>query len=455
MIAPSSLAQSPQPHPPTIALLPWGDCIEDYLDTIGLSLEAFCQEMTGGWLFGYIDALKLVGVRTVLICISRQVTRPTRQIHQATGAILYFLPVAGIHRLIRRFMINPYGWRLEETFQTVTRLRRPFLAALKDITPYLANPLWAMAQVLRQEHCQVILCQEYEYARFDACVLLGKWLQLPVFASFQGGDFQLSRLEGVLRPHTLRSCAGVIVAAQTEIKRVQTSYGLRDDQIAQIFNPLDLSLWQPDQALSDPQQQRLATRTELGIDAADRVAVYHGRMEMFRKGLDILLEAWAAVTRDRPQAGLRLLLVGTGSDVEPLQRKITDLGLTDVVWVNQFVLDRAQMQRYLRAADLYVLPSRHEGFPVAPLEAMACGLPIVATDAPGVPDILAQGRASGGLVVPRENPVALAEAIGTLLDHEEERLQLGKQARSRIETAFSLEVVGQQLKQFLFPQPES
>jgi glycosyltransferase involved in cell wall biosynthesis len=61
------------------------------------------------------------------------------------------------------------------------------------------------------------------------------------------------------------------------------------------------------------------------------------------------------------------------------------------------------MRQYLSVADVYVFPSRHEGFPVAPLEAMACGLPIVAAYAPGICDILSEGEESGGLVVPTNN----------------------------------------------------
>src|SRR5919197_200948 len=63
---------------PTIALLPWGNVLEDVLDTLGVSLETFCNEFTGSWMFGYVDALRQVGVRTVLICISARVAAPSR-----------------------------------------------------------------------------------------------------------------------------------------------------------------------------------------------------------------------------------------------------------------------------------------------------------------------------------------------------------------------------------------
>lgn len=56
-----------KPEVPMVALLPWGDLIDDFLDSIGLSFDDFRLRMTGGWLFGYVEALKAVGVRTVLV----------------------------------------------------------------------------------------------------------------------------------------------------------------------------------------------------------------------------------------------------------------------------------------------------------------------------------------------------------------------------------------------------
>jgi starch synthase len=113
------------------------------------------------------------------------------------------------------------------------------------------------------------------------------------------------------------------------------------------------------------------------------------------------------------------------------------------------VSDRKAIQRYLSAADVYTLASRHEGFPVAPIEAMSCGLPIVATNAPGVADILNCEEDSGGIIVPRENAKLLASALGRVLDNPDLRQEMGRQARLRAENAFSLESIGQRLKEFL------
>ena len=88
---------------------------------------------------------------------------------------------------------------------------------------------------------------------------------------------------------------------------------------------------------------------------------------------------------------------------------------------------------------------------MALLEGMACGLPVVAADASGVPDVLENGEDSGGVVVPRGDVDALARELGGLLDDQARARLLGGLARQRIEQEFSLEVVGPRLCRFLFP----
>lgn len=408
----------------TLALLLWGDRFEDFFDTVGITFENFRTELTGGWLFNYIEALERIGVRTVVFYFSARVSEKLRFTHVPTGATVCILPVSMLHRAVR-YIAN-----------------RTSFPGLLTLASYLATPLGTLAGELRSEGCNAILCQEYEYARFDMCVLLGKLLHLPVFATFQGGSKAMSALEYLPRRLAIGACSGLIIGPKTQIQQVQTRYGVPSTKVAQIFNPMDVATWEI--------YERAEARATLNIPLDARVVVYHGRIEINRKGLDILLEAWDRICRDRPEKDLRLLLVGTGTDAENLRQRITEMHLRGVIWVDEYVRDRTAIQRYLSAGDVYTLPSRHEGFPVAPIEAMASGLPVVAADAPGVPDIFEGGEASGGIVVPRGDATALAEALGHLLDDEAWGCELGKRARYRVEKYFSLEAIGKQLREFMF-----
>lgn len=439
---------------PTIALLHCMDLIDDFLDHINISFETYCHEFVGSWMFGYINALKRVGVRTVLFCISARFSEPSRFTHVPTGTTICVLPASKsylVYRSVRLKALSFYGASEGQTFKDIqdsNATRRSLLSKLKNLAQsvgtYLSTPLGLLTRELQREGCEAILCQEYEYARFDACVLLGKLLGLPVFATFQGGDSTHSFLEYPLRQLAFRGCTGVIISTQKEIERVRTRYKVPPTKIARIFDPMDTVTWHP--------VDRSQARAALNIPLDAQVVVCHGRIDFYRKGLDILMAAWKQICCERPNQDLRLLLVGTGSDADKLRECIAKMRLRGVMWRDEFVNDRAVLRLYLSAANVYTLASRQEGFPIAPLEAMACGLPVIATDAPGVPDILEGGEDSGGLVVPRENRQALALALGRVLDDEAWGRELGKRARRRVEDYFSPAVIGTQLRELMLKQ---
>lgn len=428
----------------TVGLLPWGYLIEDFLDTIGVSLDEFCSEFTGSWIFGYVDALRAVGVSSVIICISGRVSAPTWRRHSLTGATICILPAPLAYRLTLRLVRNPYARSVKHMFRADLEHRHllwPILAVLREMIGYLTTPPILLTRALVTSRCDAVLCQEYEFPRFDICVLIGRLLGLPVFATFQGGDYQRSRIERLLRPFAMRGCRGLVIGAGREVRRVRERYRISDLSLAQIFNPVDLTVWHP----SDKE----AARVQLGIPREARVAAWHGRVSRWKKGLDQLLDAWARMSNEHPGVELHLILVGDGEDTSWLSRQIEALKLRGIHWMRAFLQDRAAIRTYLSAADVYAFPSRHEGFAVAVIEAMACGLPIVSTDVSGIRDVFMDGKASGGIVVAPEDPAALAAALWNLLSNPDLSRDLGRRAQERAQMAFASAIVGQQLRAFL------
>jgi glycosyltransferase involved in cell wall biosynthesis len=168
-------------------------------------------------------------------------------------------------------------------------------------------------------------------------------------------------------------------------------------------------------------------------------------VQVRRKGLDVLLEAWRLLTEARPTRDLRLVLLGAGEDAAELRRLVDASGTPGIRLLDEWVHDRDRIRAVLSASDVYAFPSRHEGLPVAPLEALACGLPVVGADAQGVRDVVGDC----GSVVPRDDPTALADALGKLLDDDRSRTELSLRARSRVEDSFALGPVGARLRAFL------
>ncbi|MEV5979768.1 glycosyltransferase [Streptomyces sp. NPDC052114] len=160
-----------------------------------------------------------------------------------------------------------------------------------------------------------------------------------------------------------------------------------------------------------------------------------------QKGQDVLLRAWRSVSAQVPEA--RLVLVGDGPDDAALR---AEAGATV-----EFAGATADVAPWYRAADVVVLPSRWEGMALAPLEAMACGRPVVLSDVNGARESLPSADRAHALVPP-EDPAALARALVALLRDRDLRDALGRRARRHVlehhdarRTAAAVDVVYREL----------
>lgn len=165
-----------------------------------------------------------------------------------------------------------------------------------------------------------------------------------------------------------------------------------------------------------------------------------------RKGQEYAIGA-VALLRD---AGIQttLTLVGSGSDEAMLRQKVADAGLEEVV---TFAGPQADPRGLLTGADLFVFPSRQEGFAIALLEAMAHGLPVVATAVGGNSEALVDGK--GGRLVPPQDVPALAAAIAELARDRSKLAEMGRFNRARVANEFSLEATVRQLAKWYLSGP--
>lgn len=172
-------------------------------------------------------------------------------------------------------------------------------------------------------------------------------------------------------------------------------------------------------------------RENLGFSKNDLVLIAMARLEP-QKGHRILLEALALLY---PQlSNLRLICLGTGALEEELKEKTRSLGLDSAV---RFVGFQSNVADWLAASDIGVLPSFYEGLPLAAVETLAAGLPIVATAVDGTPEVVINGET--GLLVPAGDPSAMAEAISSLARQPELRRKFALAGRERVLKQFTIE----------------
>jgi glycosyltransferase involved in cell wall biosynthesis len=174
---------------------------------------------------------------------------------------------------------------------------------------------------------------------------------------------------------------------------------------------------------------RAAARRELGLDADQPVVMTVGRLTVM-KGHRYLIEAVPELLDSFPD--LAVVVIGDGHLRAALMDRVARLGVDHAV---RFAGHRSDARGLLDAADVFVLPSRHEGMPLAVLEAMDAGLPVVGTRVIGTSEAVADG-VSGRLVAP-QRPAALAGALGELLGDPALRHRMAVAARERYEQQFT------------------
>ncbi|RDK12352.1 glycosyl transferase family 1 [Cupriavidus lacunae] len=200
--------------------------------------------------------------------------------------------------------------------------------------------------------------------------------------------------------------------------------GVSDKRIVVMPNGIDIDRFRPDPAL------RAATRERLGVTADTQLVLNVGRL-VPEKAQDLLIRAFAHIDA-MPSA--RLMIAGGGPLQQALSGQIAALGLASRATL---LGPRDDVPALLNAADLFVLSSNIEGLPMVLVEALACGCPVVAADAPGVGEVLYDQ----GTIVPRGKADALGSAMSDSLREGRGTPAQVAARRERVQSAFSIEAV--------------
>jgi phosphatidyl-myo-inositol dimannoside synthase len=271
-----------------------------------------------------------------------------------------------------------------------------------------------------------------------AAVVAARQLRIPSIITMHGGDVYVNPEQGYdfptrryVRPvlrWTLQN-AGALTAITDDCRQHALRAGAPPEHIRLVFNGTDLRRFSP----AEPGRCEQPYGPHM---------IFACRQLFPRKGIRFLLEAVAQLKPQFPD--LKVVLAGDGFERPELTQRAEELGIGPDVTFLGWVAN-ADLPPYYRAAAVSVIPSLEEGFGIPAAEAMGCEVPVVASDAGGLPEVVEHGVT--GLVVPRGDAAALAQAVGSLLADPERRRQMGVAGRARALSLFDWDRSAEQFEQ--------
>jgi glycosyltransferase involved in cell wall biosynthesis len=280
---------------------------------------------------------------------------------------------------------------------------------------------WPLIRMLRRERVDILHGHMFG-SNLWACVL-GRLTRVPVVVchehmwSYGGG-----RLRALVDRWVIARWSDAFIAVSEQGRRSMIEIeGIPPGDVVLVRNGV------PAPPPGDPDR----IRAELGIEPGQPVVVTVGFLRK-EKAYEVLIEAAAQIAPSVP--GLRVLIAGGGPEQAKLQALIDDLGLSEVVTLLGI---RGDVPDLLAAADIAVCCSDFEGGPLAVMEYMGAGLPVVATRVGGLPELVRDGET--GVLVPPRDPAALADALAGLLEEPARREALGAAGRRLREDEYGID----------------
>lgn len=281
--------------------------------------------------------------------------------------------------------------------------------------------LWKLARLMRQRRVAIVHTHLWGANCWGR---LAAWMAgVPVIIAHEHGmQPWRGRLHFFIDRLLMRLTDRVLFASEQ----------VRQDYVARVCSHADRCQVIPNGVASVTEMaNRHAMRQRLGWSEQDRIILSVGRLAP-EKGYRDLLDAFATVLRCVPEA--RLVIIGDGAQRQELAVLHNRCGLNGHV---KFLGRLDEVGPWFAVADLYVQPSHREGLPLAMLEAMAAGLPVVVTRVGDAAHVVETG--GGGIVVPPQDPARLAQALAQLLQDPQRRSRLAIAAQATVQQLYSIE----------------
>lgn len=274
---------------------------------------------------------------------------------------------------------------------------------------------------------QIEIIQAFQVGYSSAmAVFMGKILSKPTIlnlsSSGKGGDVKRHKITpwGIVFLFFCRSASRIVVLNQ-EMQRELKTISYDTDSMVPITNGVDLNAFMN---ITD----RKALRKKLGLDD-EKIILYTGRLSR-EKGLDFLIHAYKKLPQTVPA---KLFILGDGPEMPKLQKLIKHYHLGSQIKILSPV---EEVQHFLRISDIFVMPSQFEGISNSILEAMACGLPVIANRVAGNTELIEDGIT--GLLIKLSDEDDLVRAFSYLLANPGKASELGQRAQEMVQKNYDL-----------------
>jgi glycosyltransferase involved in cell wall biosynthesis len=293
---------------------------------------------------------------------------------------------------------------------------------------------WSVSRFIRRRGWQQrfdVLHVHFAYPAGFAGVLLGKRLRKAVILTVRGSDINHFPKHAVLRAlikYSLKAVAGVI-AVSDDLKQKVVDLGLVEEKVKVIPNGVDLDVFRP--------MSKTTARAQLDLGSWDKIVLYVGSLEAV-KGIDSLLHAFRELRELERGRRILLVVIGQGTLQCHMQRMIDTFGMHDCVLWQPYV-PHDEIPVWMNASDVLCLTSLSEGRPNVLYEAMACGLPVVASSVGGVPEMVCSDQL--GELVPAGNVPEIREAMRRVLEKVWDAQAIRRYALEHSSSTYAQQVV--------------
>lgn len=295
--------------------------------------------------------------------------------------------------------------------------------------------LAALCSIIRRERVGMIVAHLYGSSVYAG--LAGLLCRVPVIAILHGQTdiTGAGRFDSIKRLIVARGTSRLVFVSERLREALAPALKVPARRCVVVPNGVDAARFQPGR---DEEVRR-----ELGAAPGTFLLGAIGNIRA-PKAYDVLLRAAHLLKEGGLPCKIVIAGEGSGSLMQELEALRRQLGVEDSV---RFLGLRSDVQRLLRGFDAYVLSSRTEGFSIACVEAMASGLPVIATRSGGPEEIIEQGVS--GLLVPPDDPAALADAISRVIREPDLARSLGTRARQRARDQYSIDAMLQRYESLL------